>query len=65
MAGVFGLVLGVVVGFVFVLINGSFGDAFLPTMLGFAIGGMVLAAVFPAPFLFVLEVLLGILGDIF
>ena len=62
LALVFCLVLGAVGGLVVVLLGGFFGDAFVPVMAACTLGAAALGALWPTPFLFLVEVILGIFG---
>ena len=52
LAGVFGLVLGAILGIVVVLLTGAFGDAFVPVMAACTFGLATLGAVWPSPWTF-------------
>lgn len=60
LAVVLGLVFGAIGGLVVVLLGGFFGDAFLPVMATCTVGLGLLGGIWPRPFLFVVEVVLGI-----
>lgn len=62
LASVLGLLAGLVLGIIGGILLVGFGDPLLATIAAAAVGGAVAGWLWPTPFLFVAELLLGMFG---